>query len=787
MIDKNVSFETVAGSFPARFGRSHQCEVILQRSFVSGVHAVVDLRDGKLLLRDMGSRNRIRLGDKDAPLESNTEVDLASYGSTFTIGSLQLRVSVEEFAEPADAVSMAMSMVTGKPLETVCNPYAASVARGAESEALARQVEAPFAAYRAEWDGFFTSLREHVESLPPSIRRDVLAGASARFPAATREPEFQALLKENGVATGAAAPAPARDADHASHALEELRTLARWFLDLPLETAEDISGFSLRLRDTLAEFLRGVIPTRDGIRSVASSLSSGGPAAADELESARTDAEVADALLNWKNRTQPKVVVKRLLTNIHIHQVGLVSGVFEGVRVLLESLSPRRSARSSRRRSSRGWRARTREEGVGVVVRCAVASVRGEARGLCLRGGLHLPSHLRPGVRLRVSKAVRGSRGGRAAARERHRDGSSQVDSRNARNLPEPERGPDGHRRDSAHPASTKSRLSPERSSRGAWREAGRKHRGGLVLERASGSDPKLEQASPRVGDDAPATDNAAPLAVSDDPAEPTAEEQARRAKHANDLRQRLSETLAVRDEAPEPTAEEQARTEKLLRDLSERMRREREQGRVKPAASIARAVGPTAAPPRAEVDTAEPAVLVSHSVISGTPPRARVSASERELETVMSSRPFAAREEPVPVPGLERSGKRRLVLLGAVLVVLIALGVRVLKGVGGQPDVLRSATPVTTPRAAEEPHIPPLPVSSEGVAPPASASPPAPAPHDVQDPVKTATRPTSVSVTPASPSTRALATAPRGVRSPPPPPAPSEDPYRKPSLEHAE
>jgi len=282
-------------------------------------------------------------------------------------------------------------------------------------------------------------------------------------------------------------------------------------------------------------------------------------------------------------------------------------------------------------------------------------------------------------------------------------------------------------------------------------------------VERASDSDPKPVQATPRGQDDAPATEDAAPPAVSNDPTE-------------------ASGALASTTGNPPVDPARAKQIEDLMRGLSERMRREREQGRVKPAASIARAVGPTVAPPRVQVDTAEPAVLVSHSVISGTPPGARVSASERELETVMSPRALAPREEPLPVPELKRPWKRWLVLFGIVLVALVALGVRGFRRTGRESDIVQPRASVPTAQAIEEPRIPPVPLAS--VAPPATASPSTPAP-DVRDPpraVVPASVPSSRStsaVTNGFPSTRASASA-RGIRSPPPSPSSSEDPNGK-------
>ncbi len=351
---ETVVFETVVPAFPVRFGRSSTCEVRLQQSFVSGTHAVVDLKDGKLQLRDMGSRNKIRLGEDERPLDANAEVDLRTCGFQFSIGTLKFLLAEVEIEPTSDD---AVSIITGKPsFATVVRPDAGALARSAEAEALASSLEAPFAAYRREWSRFREVLEQHLATMSPSLRPGVLVYVRARFPAACNEPEFQRLFASYAP-TPPAAPPPRvneRNAD-APAVLFEIQKLATYFLDLPIETMDDAARFCARIRDTLAAFLMSVVPLRDGIRVIASQLGSQASTPVDTLDFAKTGAEVADVLLNWKNTTDAKLAVDQFFKRAQIHQIGLISGVMRGVQVLLEELSPTKIRAYYEQGGARRW------------------------------------------------------------------------------------------------------------------------------------------------------------------------------------------------------------------------------------------------------------------------------------------------------------------------------------------------------------------------------------------------------------------------------------------------
>jgi hypothetical protein len=83
--------------FPAIIGRGSECEVFLDAVSISRQHAVVEEKDGRFRIRDLGSRNGIRLADQ--PVHEA----VLNAGDVVTVGDIQLRFDLVSASEPADA------------------------------------------------------------------------------------------------------------------------------------------------------------------------------------------------------------------------------------------------------------------------------------------------------------------------------------------------------------------------------------------------------------------------------------------------------------------------------------------------------------------------------------------------------------------------------------------------------------------------------------------------------------------------------------------------------------
>ncbi|RYZ70568.1 MAG: FHA domain-containing protein, partial [Proteobacteria bacterium] len=71
---------------PCTLGRSRKCDLMVRHPSVSGEHATLFERDGKVWIKDLGSRNGIRVatGLQD-------EIQLRE-GSSFDVGDIRCRV-----------------------------------------------------------------------------------------------------------------------------------------------------------------------------------------------------------------------------------------------------------------------------------------------------------------------------------------------------------------------------------------------------------------------------------------------------------------------------------------------------------------------------------------------------------------------------------------------------------------------------------------------------------------------------------------------------------------------
>ena len=83
---------------PIRIGRDALNECQLGFPYVSRAHAVVERRDGRLTLRDVGSRFGT-FAPSGVRLPAEQPIDLADVGFEFAIGEIGLRVEVADKEE----------------------------------------------------------------------------------------------------------------------------------------------------------------------------------------------------------------------------------------------------------------------------------------------------------------------------------------------------------------------------------------------------------------------------------------------------------------------------------------------------------------------------------------------------------------------------------------------------------------------------------------------------------------------------------------------------------------
>jgi len=148
-------------------------------------------------------------------------------------------------------------------------------------------------------------------------------------------------------------------------ALQGLRELTASLVPgVPLETTGDVARLVTKLHDTVEVFCRCFIPLRDGYAQFVSQMDLQRAAMQRSMnrsrsylaiESAQNPGAVAMALLHWREPSfdAPKAI-EGIFADLMIHQVALLDGVMQGVRALLDELSPDNIEKMSGEREPRG-------------------------------------------------------------------------------------------------------------------------------------------------------------------------------------------------------------------------------------------------------------------------------------------------------------------------------------------------------------------------------------------------------------------------------------------------
>jgi type VI secretion system protein ImpI len=315
--------DAVFDRFPVRLGRNQINDLCIARPFVSRLHATVELCDGRIVVRDLGSLTGTSvLGGRLTP---NEPVDVTA-SPEIRIGHVVVQMAIVA-APPRDDGLTTMTGVRGRR------------APGRE-DPLVRQMGPYLEACRVAWHTACRMIQEHLTQLPPELRTDYLDRLAAECPSIVLEPEFQRLARRHGVDPGALGePTPA------ATALAAFAGLVRALVPSshPPEEVADIVALAQRLRDTLELFFKCFCGLRDGYQEfLIGVLDMDRQSLGDTpVARARDAQELGAALLGADAAPEATRQVSDLLVNVMNHQVALLRGVGEGIRTLLNELSPK--------------------------------------------------------------------------------------------------------------------------------------------------------------------------------------------------------------------------------------------------------------------------------------------------------------------------------------------------------------------------------------------------------------------------------------------------------------
>jgi hypothetical protein len=417
-LDNSPIGERRAAALPIRIGRNPLNDCQVSQNFISDFHAIIEEVSGRISVRDLNSKNGIfvRTAKSGTPtrVASQAAVDLAAYDFEFFVGPF-LRIKVE-FVEsdsdfPRDPRSMGPN-VLGRMLDVGLGtppnlspppvgpsvppnyaPYGAPPGAAPHGAPAGGLPSLPQIAPLPALDGSRNRSGDppmngpagyppgqapppytppgqppppgaHYGSVPPAY--------SPQGPTVPPPPAYGQPYPPYGASP---VPPPASPAGFAGTghialglealALQGLRELTASLVPgVPLETTGDVARLITKLHDTVEVFCRCFIPLRDGYAQFVSQMdlqraamqrSVNRSRAYTAIESAKHPGAVAMALLHWREPSfdAPKAI-EGIFADLMIHQVALLDGVMQGVRALLEELSPENIEKTHDAREPRG-------------------------------------------------------------------------------------------------------------------------------------------------------------------------------------------------------------------------------------------------------------------------------------------------------------------------------------------------------------------------------------------------------------------------------------------------
>jgi type VI secretion system protein ImpI len=102
-----------------------------------------------------------------------------------------------------------------------------------------------------------------------------------------------------------------------------------------------ILSFTKRVRDTMDVFLKSFISLRDGYQEFQSELLQRDKNAREPVSASKDAKELGNVLLGHASTPETARTLQDVFVEVMSHQVALMNGVMEGVKQLLQKLSPK--------------------------------------------------------------------------------------------------------------------------------------------------------------------------------------------------------------------------------------------------------------------------------------------------------------------------------------------------------------------------------------------------------------------------------------------------------------
>jgi type VI secretion system protein ImpI len=330
----NQTFDATFERFPVRIGRNQINDLHIDRPYVSQFHAAIDLRGNQIFVKDLGSTNGTVIGGKrlarDVPVDITASPDI-------TIGPIVIRLGIVEAVKRRDEGTVLELGEHGSMSGVLQRPK--PVAPGQE-DPYVRQVVPYIEAYRQAWGGVYRVVYDHLARMPPELRASYITRLGLEHAAVSAENDFQRIAQYYGVDSRMF-----MELSPAQAALAALGEIAR-ALAPGIKTLDDVAsvlGFARKIRDSMEVFLKSFVSLRDGYQEFQYGvIQVDRSAETDRVATAKDAKELGIVLLSPTSDPEAVHQLHEILVDVMSHQVALLTGVMEGVKTLLEELSPKK-------------------------------------------------------------------------------------------------------------------------------------------------------------------------------------------------------------------------------------------------------------------------------------------------------------------------------------------------------------------------------------------------------------------------------------------------------------
>ena len=335
----NQSFERTFDRFPVRIGRNQLAELQIDRPYVSQFHLALEVVNGRIWVKDLGSTNGTIYGG--AKLMREQAIDVTG-APEIKIGPVLVRLRIQdvEQAPMAPSTRQASVLDLGTPAGARLLEQRRQPLSPGPEDAFVRQLVPYIEAYRSSWANVYRLMYEHLPRLQPDVRNRYIQRILTEHPGVAQELDFQRVAQYFGVPAHAYGELTAPMAAMAAmHELSSQLAPGAVGLDSP----DQILSFARRLRDTMNVFLRCFVSLRDGYQEFEAEVLRKDPldAQASGVSTAKDHAELGRVLFSEETSSeQNSHQLNEIFIEVMTHQVAMLNGVMEGVKQLLGALSP---------------------------------------------------------------------------------------------------------------------------------------------------------------------------------------------------------------------------------------------------------------------------------------------------------------------------------------------------------------------------------------------------------------------------------------------------------------